>query len=44
MSTRPTKDFHISIFYKDGKPCMLIEAKVIEKLEALHGKILEWLQ
>lgn len=44
MSLKPTRDFHISVFYKDGKPCMMIEARSIDKLEALHSKIKEWLQ
>lgn len=47
MSLKPIKDFHMSIFFKDGKPCMMIEANSknessLQKLEALEKKIREW--
>ena len=37
-----TKDIKVTVFFKAGKPCMMIEAKEIETLEALELKIQEW--
>ena len=36
------KDLQVTIFFKGSKPCMMIESKDIETLEALQAKIMEW--
>lgn len=40
----PVKQFHISIFFKDGKPCLMVEHESVEMLEALKKLILGWIQ
>lgn len=49
MSLKPLKDFHLSIFFKDGRPCMMIESNSksesnLQKLESLEKKIRDWFQ
>ena len=40
----PVKQFHISIFYKEDRWCLLVEHENVEMLEALKKLILGWIQ
>ena len=43
LSQKPIKGFHISVFFKDGKPTMEITHDDISMLEALHKLIKGWI-
>ena len=36
--------FHVSVFYKDGKPCMEITHNDINMIEALHKLVKDWIK